>query len=434
MRMNVNEAVEVVNVTVSETSPVSFAIGTEIRTGGAVDSVNGQIGDVILSAADVGALPDSTAIPTKTSDLTNDSGYISSIPAEYVTDTELQNAISGKANTADLANVATTGDYDDLIDKPSIPTKTSDLTNDSGFINSIPSEYVTDTELQSAISGKADSSSLATVATSGDYDDLIDKPTIPSKTSDLTNDSGFITGMTILSYGSSTWQDFLDAYHANKVVYCRASANANPASGAQNRLAFLAYVEGADNPSKVEFQYYRSVSSHTVNQQGDQVYVYTLNSSGWSVTVREAYSAVQAGTGLSRSYASGTVTLGLASTIVTSVNEQTGAVSLSIPSSVSDLNDASDYQKVITVENKTSSDTSVTLTADKFYVFPTMATLAVTVSATGLYMFRFQSGSTATSLTVTGATMPDSFTVEANKIYEVNIYNGYGVVSSWMAS
>jgi len=31
MKMNVNEAVEVVNVTVSETSPVSFAIDTEIR-------------------------------------------------------------------------------------------------------------------------------------------------------------------------------------------------------------------------------------------------------------------------------------------------------------------------------------------------------------------------------------------------------------------
>ena len=36
------------------------------------------------------------------------------------------------------------------------------------------------------------SASLATVATSGSYNDLTNKPTIPSKTSDLTNDSGFI--------------------------------------------------------------------------------------------------------------------------------------------------------------------------------------------------------------------------------------------------
>ena len=47
----------------------------------------------------------------------------------------------------DFKTVATTGSYNDLIDKPTIPTKTSELTNDSGFITSIPEEYVTETEL-----------------------------------------------------------------------------------------------------------------------------------------------------------------------------------------------------------------------------------------------------------------------------------------------
>ena len=45
------------------------------------------------------------------------------------------NSISGKANSADLATVATSGDYDDLTNKPSIPTKTSDLTNDGDGTN-----------------------------------------------------------------------------------------------------------------------------------------------------------------------------------------------------------------------------------------------------------------------------------------------------------
>ena len=80
-------------------------------------------------------------------------------------------ALAAKANSADLATVATSGSYTDLTDKPTIPTNTSDLTNDSDFVVS---------------------SNLATVAISGDYDDLDNKPSIPTNTSDLTNDSNFV--------------------------------------------------------------------------------------------------------------------------------------------------------------------------------------------------------------------------------------------------
>ena len=44
--------------------------------GGDIISVNGKSGIVVLDASDVGALPDNTTIPEKTSDLTNDSGFI----------------------------------------------------------------------------------------------------------------------------------------------------------------------------------------------------------------------------------------------------------------------------------------------------------------------------------------------------------------------
>lgn len=43
---------------------------------GAVTSVNGKTGAVKLVASDVGALPDSTKIPAKTSDIQNDSGFV----------------------------------------------------------------------------------------------------------------------------------------------------------------------------------------------------------------------------------------------------------------------------------------------------------------------------------------------------------------------
>ena len=51
-----------------------------------VNSVNGKTGDVVLNAADVSALPNTTTIPSKTSQLTNDSGYIteSSAPVTSV--------------------------------------------------------------------------------------------------------------------------------------------------------------------------------------------------------------------------------------------------------------------------------------------------------------------------------------------------------------
>ena len=47
-----------------------------------ITSVNGQTGDIILEAKDVKALPESTKIPTNTSDLNNDSNYVSD--ADYV--------------------------------------------------------------------------------------------------------------------------------------------------------------------------------------------------------------------------------------------------------------------------------------------------------------------------------------------------------------
>ena len=60
------------------------------------------------TASEVGALPNTIKIPTKTSDLSNDSGFLTGIPSEYVTESEL----SAKK-----------------------------------YLTSIPSEYVTDSEL-----------------------------------------------------------------------------------------------------------------------------------------------------------------------------------------------------------------------------------------------------------------------------------------------
>lgn len=134
-----------------------------------------------------------------------------------------------------------------------------------------------------------------------------------------------------MSYGeSNAWAKFIAAYNANCIVYCRASSNANPASGSQTRKAFMAYVNNETTPTQVEFQYYRSVSSHSDSQQGDQVFVYTLkNDNTWSVTTRNTFSKVVAGTNMTSSYSSGTLTL--------------NATQPTVPTKTSDLtNDGSD--------------------------------------------------------------------------------------------
>ena len=107
-------------------------------------------------------------------------------------------ATSGVAeilNKPVLAAVATTGAYSDLSGKPTIPTATSDLTNDSGFItlSDVPAQVQPDWDATSGLGEILNKPVLATVATTGAYSDLSGTPAIPTATSDLTNDSGFIT-------------------------------------------------------------------------------------------------------------------------------------------------------------------------------------------------------------------------------------------------
>ena len=118
----------------------------------------------------------------------------------------------------------------------------------------------------------------------------------------------------IAKYGSSTYAEVLSAYEANKIMYCRASSNAsNPGTGNQLRLAFLAYVNNETTPTEFEFQYYRSVATHSATQQGDQVFVYKLKqNTGWEFSVREAYTKIDVGTGLTTSYSNGVLTISLA--------------------------------------------------------------------------------------------------------------------------
>ena len=218
---------------------------------------------------------DKTDIPTSTSQLVNDSGFItaSEIPSIDESKFALKDDLNAKQDTlisgtniktvngfsllgsGDIVIEGGISDEDLQVIENKIPTATSQLTNDSGFITasevpsvdeskfalkseipdvsnfitSIPSEYVTDSEL--ADKGYLTTSELdATLESKGYiteevYEELkaevaeneyvaaqaltqfnlakADKTAIPTSTSQLTNDSGFITASEIPSIDES---------------------------------------------------------------------------------------------------------------------------------------------------------------------------------------------------------------------------------------
>ena len=181
-----------------------YATETYVQNKIAEASLSG--GEVDLSGYatkdDLNTKADKTAIPTKVSQLTNDKGYLTS-----------HQDISGKANKtyvdtelAKKANTSHTHSYDDLTDKPTIPSTTNlatktELTN--GLATKADKVHTHDqylTEHQD-ISMKADKTELHSHSNktaldgitsakvtewnnksnfSGSYKDLTNKPTIPT--------------------------------------------------------------------------------------------------------------------------------------------------------------------------------------------------------------------------------------------------------------
>lgn len=151
-----------------------------------------RTGNVNLTPADIGALPDTTEIPvvpTNISAFYNDAGYLTQ-----------HQSLTDYPKKTELANVATSGDYTDLINTPTIPstdglaTETYVQNKIAEVVNSAPGTLDTLNELAQALGNdpnfattmatelgkKANTANLATVATSGSYNDLSNTPTIPS--------------------------------------------------------------------------------------------------------------------------------------------------------------------------------------------------------------------------------------------------------------
>ena len=255
-----------------------------------------------------------TNAPTNVSFFNNDAGYLTEATMTFVSyaepqallDTEKQQARTNiGAGTSNFS-----GDYNDLSNKPTIPNSTSDLTNDSGFItNAVAdlvnyydktyidnlelgggtdlsnyytkdetyskaevdnlvdnieidlSNYYTIAQTNSAIEESIDQ--LATVAKTGNYSDLNGTPTIPTLTSQLTNDSGFITNAVnnLLNYYTKT--EINDMFTSGTVTF--QFVTELPATGQQNVIYFVANDSGSGNNL---FDEYVWTSSNTWEQLG----------------------------------------------------------------------------------------------------------------------------------------------------------------------
>lgn len=169
---------------------------------------------------------------------------------EYITEHQ---DISGKANISDLSEVATSGSYNDLFDKPEIPSLSGYATEsyvnekfeDAFGINAqgvseiaaVLNDNDAATGILSAISEKADRSELF----SGSYNDLSDKPAIPevpTNVSAFTNDAGYLTSHQDIS-GKQDVIDDLAEIRSGAALGATAIQSHQDISGKQDIIADL---------------------------------------------------------------------------------------------------------------------------------------------------------------------------------------------------
>ena len=355
--------------TKSETD-VTFVPQTRTINGKGLNS------DVVLTAADVNALPASTVIPTvndATLTIQKNGTTVATFTANSAqnatADISVPTKVSDITNDlnfveeTDLADVAFSGAYADITGTPYIPTKTSDLTNDSDFVSD--ANYVhTDNNFTTALKNKLNG--IATGAevnvqsdwniTDASSDAFIkNKPAIPTKTSDITNDSGFITSAALPTKTSDLTND--SGFITNQV---------NNLANYYDQTAINSMFNALDVPTK---------TSDLTNDSG------FLTTSTLPVATASSLGVVKIGSGINVA-ADGTISAAVASldwanitnkpTDVSYWTNDAGYItSADLPTKTSDLTNDSDFVTSADVPTKTSD-----LTNDSGFITNSVSNLA----------------------------------------------------------
>lgn len=331
--------------------------------------------DVVLTAADVNALPASTVIPTvndATLTIQKNGTTVATFTANSAqnatADVSVPTKVSDITNDlnfveeTDLSGVAFSGAYADITGTPYIPTKTSDLTNDSDFVSD--ANYVhTDNNFTTSLNDKLNGIATgAEVNVQSDWnvtdtssDAFIkNKPAIPTKTSDITNDSGFITSAAVPTKTSDLTND--SGFITNQV---------NNLANYYDQTAINSMFNALDVPTK---------TSELTNDSGFLTSIPTASAS--------TLGGVKIGNGINIA-ADGTISAAISASLdwndITNkptnvsywTNDAGYVTSAAVPTKTSDLTNDSDFVTSADVPTKTSD-----LTNDSGFITNSVSNLA----------------------------------------------------------
>lgn len=341
-----------------------------------------------------------TNAPTKLSQFSNDAGYLTSVPAQTWASitgkpstftpsahTQSYTTLTGSTTTANQAIVSngtangwtlkTLGSL--AFSSATIPTKTSQLTNDSGFLTSVPAQS------WASITGKP---TFATVATSGSYNDLSNKPTIPSL-------SGYATQSWVTSQGYLTSIPVAtsSAYGGIQIGYT--TSGKNYAVQLSNGKAYV-NVPWTDTNTTYTSGTNISISGTTINC----TYSYSLPTATSSVL-----GGVKIGSNITLS--SGTISLSKAN--VTSALGYTPANTSDIPEIPIAL--PNPYALIINETSYTGSS-AVSVTTPKILSTTTLSSSTVSAG----YSYNNTTSRTISSLSRFSASNPDSVIISTAKL------------------
>lgn len=162
-----------------------------------VTSVNGETGDVVIE------IPEMPNVPTKLSQLENDSQFATE---EFVKNKIAEAELGGEGGEIDLSGYATKEELDNKVDK----VAGKSLVNDTEIARLKNVDNYDDTELRNGLNNKAEKSEI---------------PTVPTKVSSFENDSNYATEEFV--------ENEIATFDFIKVV------DALPETGLPNRIYFV---------------------------------------------------------------------------------------------------------------------------------------------------------------------------------------------------